>query len=322
MTACARRHMCQSLLKVMRRFLKASSLEDKYGVELSDIPCNDVKLQLSDSELIIGDETCRALGKLKSEKQKSALLGIRSFFAAVVSHMQSKLPLDNTLLRNLGCLNPTKRDKRTTLISIKNVSSMIQPQLDSSIVQDEWKMYQADVDIDIMQGSKDIEEYWNGIFRLQSMEGKSRYQVLPLVIKAALVLAQTNAESERSLSINARVVTKERASLGESAIVGLRLVKEAVRFHDPVNFAPENIPITKELKLSVRSAHAAYQLRLEEEKVKFQKRKDEMKRKREEIDQKEKEKAKLQETKDSLSKTEACLAEQESKAKGRIRCYR
>ena len=182
--------MCQSLLKVMRRFLKASSLEDKYGVELSDIPCNDVKLQLSDSELIIGDETRRALGKLKSEKQKSALLGIRSFFAAVVSHMQSELPLDNTLLRNLGCLNPTKRDKRTTLISIKNVSSMIQPQLDSSIVQDEWKMYQADVDIDIMQGSKDIEEYWNGIFRLQSMEGKSRYQVLPLVIKAALVLAQ------------------------------------------------------------------------------------------------------------------------------------
>ena len=142
-----------------------------------------------------------------------------------------------------------------------------------------------------------------------------RYRRNKIII---IIIIITNAESERSLSINARVVTKERASLGESAIVGLRLVKEAVRFHDPVNFAPENIPITKELKLSVRSAHATYQLRLEEEKVEFQKRKDEMKRKREEIDQKEKEKAKLQETKDSLSKTEACLAEQESKARAEL----
>ena len=76
-----------------------------------------------------------------------------------------------------------------------------------------------------------------------------RYRRNKIII---IIIIITNAESERSLSIKARVVTKERASLGESAIVGLRLVKEAVRFHDPVNFAPENIPITKELKLSVQ----------------------------------------------------------------------
>ena len=53
------------------------------------------------------------------------------------------------------------------------------------------------------------------------------------MIKAALVLAQTNAESERSLSINARIVTQERASLGEKTIVGLHVLKDAVRFFDP-----------------------------------------------------------------------------------------
>ena len=36
------------------------------------------------------------------------------------------------------------------------------------------------------------------------------------MIKSGLVLAQTNAESERSLSINARVVTSERSALGEA----------------------------------------------------------------------------------------------------------
>ena len=45
-------------------------------------------------------------------------------------------------------------------------------------------------------------------------------RVLPSVIKSALVLAQTNAESERSLSINARIVTQERASLGKKPLLG------------------------------------------------------------------------------------------------------
>ena len=42
------------------------------------------------------------------------------------------------------------------------------------------------------------------------------------------------------------VVTKDRSTLGETIMIGLPAVKEAVRFHDPVNGKPENIPITKE----------------------------------------------------------------------------
>ena len=64
------------------------------------------------------------------------------------------------------------------------------------------------------------------------------------MIKSALVLAQTNAESERSLSVNARIVRKDRASLGEKTIVGLHVVKEAIRFYDPVHSRVEMIPVT------------------------------------------------------------------------------
>ena len=86
---------------------------------------------------------------------------------------------------------------------------------------------------------------------LKSIDGNSRYQCLPLVIKSGLVFAQTNAESERNLSINARVVTIERSAVGEVTITGLYTVKEAVRFYDPLNGQSENIAITKELKRSV-----------------------------------------------------------------------
>ena len=105
--------------------------------------------------------------------------------------------------------------------------------------------------------------FWNAVFELHSVDGSMRYKVLPSVIKSALVLAQINAESEWSLSVNARIVTQERASLGEKTIIGLHIVKEAVKFFDLVSNRPEMIPITEDLKKSVRSAHSAC---LEEEK--------------------------------------------------------
>ena len=78
--------------------------------------------------------------------------------------------------------------------------------------------------------------------------------VLPEVVKAGLILAQMNTEPERSLSVNACIVTKEHNLFGETTIVGLRVVKEAVRFHDPQHSQPENVP--KYMKVVVRFAHA------------------------------------------------------------------
>ena len=120
------------------------------------------------------------------------------------------------------------------------------------------------------------------------------------MIKSGLVFAQTNAESERSLSMNARVVTSERSALGEVTITGLRTVKEAVRFYDPVNGQPENIAITKELKRSVRLAYTAYQARLKAEKL-------EEERKREEAEQKKKEAQRTQKAKEEMAKSRQSL---------------
>ena len=53
--------------------------------------------------------------------------------------------------------------------------------------------------------------------------------VLPEVVKASLILTQMNADLERSLSVNAHIVTKGQNLHGETIIVGLR----AVRFHKP-----------------------------------------------------------------------------------------
>ena len=98
-----------------------------------------------------------------------------------------------------------------------------------------------------------------------------RYKLFPAVIKSALTLGQTNAESECSLSVNAAVVTRERTLLSENTIIGLCVVKEAVRFFDPVSNQPEKIAITDDLRRFVRNAHATYKEILDGKRMKSKK---------------------------------------------------
>ena len=47
------------------------------------------------------------------------------------------------------------------------------------------------------------------VFKLKSPDGSDHFALLASVTKSGLVMSQTNAESERSLSINNRIVTKD-----------------------------------------------------------------------------------------------------------------
>ena len=108
----------------MRRFLKPQTTEKKYGTELPSIECTNMKLQLADKEMVIGDDTWKALNVLQAEKQKKSMLGMRSFFSIATSYLQQKLPQSNELLRQLGCLNPKKRDRKSAVASIESITCL------------------------------------------------------------------------------------------------------------------------------------------------------------------------------------------------------
>ena len=156
-----------------------------------------------------------------------------------------------------------------------------------------------------------VDRYWNAVFLLTSVEGNGHYRLLPCLVKSCFVFAHANADSERSLSVNARIVTKERSRFGEQTIVGLRLLKDAVKFHDPVNYRPEKIPVTKEMRKSVRLAHSAYKARLDQEKEEKKKELEaETMRKKEEEENLKKDKEKL-----LKSRNEADILKYEKKAR-------
>ena len=304
--------ICDILVRLLRRFMKGQAVEKRYGSDLTSIECQDVKLQLPDKSIVIGKGAREALVKLTSEQQRQALLGICSFMCTTATELQQKLPLKNELLRQLGCTNLLKRKKESAVSSIERLTTVLQPAISTSEVIDEWKLFQVDNELSDYNQQERIEKYWNAVFQLQSSDGQLRYKLLPAVIKSALTLGKTNAESERSLSVNAAIVTRERTLLSENTIIGLRVVKEAVRFFDPVSNQPEKIAITDDLRRFVRNAHAAYKERLEREREDEEKKRQEVQRMKE-ISEKER----LLEKK-SLELTEDNLNEQEEKARQKL----
>ena len=106
----------------MGRFLKKEAYEKKFGSDLASIDCS-ANNQLPDSDISIRDATKKA--QLKPERRKSVLLGIRAFFSTSVTYLQSHPPLQNTLLKALGCLNPLKREKASGVKAIANTGKKI-----------------------------------------------------------------------------------------------------------------------------------------------------------------------------------------------------
>ena len=81
------------------------------------------------------------------------------------------------------------------------------------------------------------------------------------------------------------------------------LLKDAVKFQDPVNCRPEKIPVTREMRKSVQGT--AYRARLDKEKEEKKKELEETKQKKEEDERLKKDKEKLLKSRDSLAKNEA-----------------
>lgn len=286
---------------------------------MASINCKDVKLQLADKDIVIGDSTRKALRELSAEQQRHTMLGIHSFFSTATSYLQEKLPLGNQLLKQLRCLNPTKRNDESTTPSIQNLASILQPKISETGVIDEWKLFQVDNQLPTYKPTDRIEVFWNQVFKIQSATGECRYKLLPLVIKSALTLAQANADSECSLSVNAQIVTEDRASLGEKTIVGLRVLREAVQFCDPVGHRPELLKISPALKQAVKSSHASYKKQREREKEIRKKKEEEELRQKEFSEKQEKERSRLLKKKESLAKSEEDLSQQEKCAREEVR---
>ena len=82
---------------------------------------------------------------------------MRSFFGTTTSELQVKLPLDEELLQQLECVNPQKREKKSTLLSIQGITKVLQSKVNITEVVDECKVFQVDNDLPVYNPKERIE---------------------------------------------------------------------------------------------------------------------------------------------------------------------
>ena len=129
-------------------------------------------------------------------------------------------------------------------------------------------MYLHGVDVKKTDEKTRVGHYWRDVFKLKTSNGNTncKYPHLKNTVKVASVLPHGNADAERGVSVNNRVVTAERNKLGEDTSNGLRAVKDMVTFSDPQHQKPENTPVNSKILSAATSAYSVYQRKLEEDK--------------------------------------------------------
>ena len=55
--------------------------------------------------------------------------------------------------------------------AIERLAKKLQPQLDVSIVQDEWRAYAVDEDVEQLHKEKRVDHFWQEVFNLKSLNG-------------------------------------------------------------------------------------------------------------------------------------------------------
>ena len=94
-------------------------------------------------------------------------------------------------------------------------------------VGDEWAHY-MEVEIKEEDLSLRVDHFWRKVFGgIDS--SRDKFVALPKMVECALVLCHSNADVERSLSVNKRMLTKMNTKMCEETINGLGLPRQLFR---------------------------------------------------------------------------------------------
>ena len=259
---------------------------------MSKVEHKDVKNQLPENKLPIGKTTEEQLKNkdVKESDRKLFHLAVRRFYVTATSKLKGYLPLDKKLLADFQCINPEAQKKIESVGAVKRLATTLNRcdnVIDVSKVEMEWRIYAVE---DISEAKKkstsaesgqlDITQFWNEVGNITMPSGDSKFVQLIRLAKLCLSFAHGNAETERSFSSSAQILTKQRNRTGVDKLNSLMVVKCHLR---TTRTNAHDFLIPKKMLDNSKKAFASYSKRLEEEK---RKREDEKKSLRREQDQK------------------------------------
>ena len=117
------------------------------------------------------------------------------------------MPIEDVLLQALSCVNPREQKSPDGLQHCKVIARAMPSIADEGEVKvgNEWIRYQK-MELKDEKLELHIDHFWHRIFSKHD-ECADNFKALPKMAKCALVLSHSNADVERSLSMNKMMLT-------------------------------------------------------------------------------------------------------------------
>lgn len=211
----------------------------------------DATNQLPDENLGIGDNTWAAIAVVEQEHDtKPFFASIRRFYLSSIKKMLKKFPFGDSLLNDLGILQPDKVFTYQTNTVLRLAKKFPQLELATPTCLDHLKeefsdfllspseiqpfitTYSAwDPSFNPYRAAEKVEKsrpgaFWHKIAQsMRSLDGEPRFPLLSKLMAGLLSIPSSNADSERGFSMLRKIHTAQRSNLDHSTIVSLMSLK-------------------------------------------------------------------------------------------------
>ena len=144
--------MTEILRRLMTRFVKSDLIKDKKATDLLKVCSDQLKSDnyLAADKINIGSYANKLMKEMKSDKElhssyKGLCIDIVKLLQKCVSYLANKLPLSNTLLKNVACFSPICRQEPQSLqMFLSVVGQLPYCTLSVDTLRCEWQQYQAE----------------------------------------------------------------------------------------------------------------------------------------------------------------------------------
>lgn len=211
--------------KMLLRFMTPTAVQSAINITALDIKNNSLYLPLS--EIFIGEKVKQYFSSddndLSTAEMNKFRETCRDFWIEGSEYAIKKLPLNDTLLKNLQWLTPGMQNYELLeqVLAVGKKLPQVVPAEQLPTLQEEFLDYCTST---LPQGlEQDVPKYWHFIESIKDIARSdvSRYPLLSKLAKAILIIPHGNADIERMFSQLGLNKTKLRNRLGTDTLTSL-----------------------------------------------------------------------------------------------------
>lgn len=163
---------------------------------------------------------------------------VREFYVALLQKIIRKFPFQDSLLKNLGVLQPDRAASYSVTTVLGLAKRFPQLHLADATSHDQWReefvdfqLSPADLPSPSIYIAANLTErprvgkFWCHVEQIKTFDGNNRFSTLCKLMYGLLSIPCSNADSERGFSILRKIHTDQRSNLDQSTITALMTMK-------------------------------------------------------------------------------------------------